>query len=384
MAGLILGFLLTSWHQSADERLLAGVAAGARSLFWFPAFALFYSLRWSGPVRTLALGAGVAVLLLNLCLSGGISVPAVAQPLWIVAAIALAPTTSPAVSKELGGPFAFIIRFLPIPIIAALGLFYSTMFLEPVATGAHLSRLSLRAGNYLSILNDPTREDVPPDIAREIRRNPRAYIDHSVLRSLQIAAEANPEDSRYLISLADWTGVLWQLSRDDPKHRDTIRDTARRYALACQAKDPKNREGFLVEARLEAMFGAHFLARSWQPTLAVSAPWGPFPQMLPIQPLGSFVRIFEEPSLTPAWKTAHLEYDQSAAALGHAVDLSPTQPSVRFQYMGALISAGQTKEAERQANELLRRDRAAVHKSRRLTDPQREHVYRWLQARQPR
>jgi hypothetical protein len=384
IAGLILGFLLSSWHQSADEKLLAGVAAGIRSLFWFPAFALFFSLRWSGSVRTLALGAGLAVLLLNLCLSGGISVPAVAQPLWIVAAIALAPATSGAAEYQRAGSLAFLVRLLPIPILGGLGLIYSTMFLEPVATGAHLARLALRAENYLPVLNDPTIEGVPENIKEEIRRNPRAFVDHSVLRPLQLAAEANPGDSRYQISLANWTGVLWQLVREDPRYGDTIRDNARSYALKCQAMDPLNREGFLAEARLNAMFAAHSIARSWRPTLAVSVPWGPFPQMLPLQPLGCFVLIREAPFLTPAWKTAHLEYDQAATALGHAVDLSPTQPFVRFEYMGALISAGHFKEAERQANELLHRDRMAAHKSRRLTDPQREHVYRWLQTRQTR
>jgi hypothetical protein len=383
MAGLILGFLLSSWHQDADEKLLAGVAAGVRSIAWFPVFALFYSLTWSGRARTLALGAGVAILLLNLCLSGGISIPGVAQPLWIIVAIAVADPIALAPPRETTGPLDFVIRLLPIPILGGLVLFYLTMFLEPVARGADLARLSLRAGNYyLLFLYKPADTRIPPNIASDIRRHPRSYLDHSVLRPLQRAAEANPDDSRYQSALANWTGVLWQLVKDDPRYSDTIRDTARKHALKCQAMDPFNREGFLAEATLEAMFGAHFHARSWQPTLAVSVPWGPFPQMLPIQPLGCFVHILEEPSRTPAWKTAHLEYEQSAVALGHAKDRSPTQLSVRFQYMGALVSAGRVKEAELEASEILRRDRAALHKSRKLSNPQREHVYRWLKARQ--
>lgn len=384
MAGLILGFLLSSWHQSADEKLLGGVAAGARSLFWFPAFALFFSLRWSGSIRTLALGAGIAVLLLNLCLSGGISIPAVAQLLWIIAAIVLAPAASVPADRKASGSLGFLMRFLPIPILGGLGLLYSTMFVEPVATGAHLARLALHAENYLPVLNDPTYAGVPEDIKTRIRRNPPSFVEQSVLRPLELAAEANPGDSRYRLSLANYTGVLWQLVRNDPRFSESIRDQARAHALDCQRMDPLNREGYLTEARLDAMFAAHSLARSWQPSLALMVPWGPFPQMLPIQPLGVLVQLTESRYLKPGLRTARQEYEQAAAALGHAVDLSPTQPYTRFEYMGALISAGRITEAERQANELLRRDRAAAHRSRRLTDPQREHIYRWLQSRQNR
>jgi hypothetical protein len=360
---------------------IAYYPALVRSVIWFPVFALFLGVRWTGSSRTLALTAGIAVLLLNLCLSGGISIPAVAQPLWIVAAIALASDAPPKAGQERASLLGFAIRFLPVPILGVLALIYWTMFLEPVAEGAKLVRLALRAENYLAVLNNPNIEGVPENVRAEIRRNPRAFVDQAVLRPLQRAAEASPGDSRHPSSLANWTGVLWQLVRDDPRYSDPIRNEARNYALKCREMDPFNREGYMAEATLEEMFGSDFMRRSWQPTLAVSVPWGPFPQMLPVQPLGGFVALYEAPSVTPASKTARLEFEQAATALRHAVELSPTQPFVRFRYMGALISAGHTKEAERQANELLVRDRAATHKSRKLTDPQREQVSRWLQTR---
>src|SRR5262249_53119535 len=84
MAGLILGFFLVVWHLSVDEMLVAVLPSLIRSLVWFPAFALFLNIRWTGPSRTLALVAGIAVLLLNLCISGGIGLPAVATSLWTV------------------------------------------------------------------------------------------------------------------------------------------------------------------------------------------------------------------------------------------------------------------------------------------------------------
>jgi hypothetical protein len=84
------------------------------------------------------------------------------------------------------------------------------------------------------------------------------------------------------------------------------------------------RDGYLAEARLEAMFAVHFQLEAWRPTLAVSTPWGPFPQILPTQPLGCFVSLFRAPSNTPEWRTAQAELSQATEALRNA-DLADLQ-----------------------------------------------------------
>src|SRR5207248_976603 len=77
MAGLILGFVLWALGQSgdnaADEILLGGLIAAVRSVIWFAAFAVFERVPWPAPVRAPLLAVGVAALLLNLSVSGGIS-----------------------------------------------------------------------------------------------------------------------------------------------------------------------------------------------------------------------------------------------------------------------------------------------------------------------
>src|SRR5260370_12308820 len=102
MTGLILGFVLMFSTSEivfpADapvtDRFFMFIyhyhAALLRSLIWFPAFGLFLGVRLSDSARSKALIAGLAVLFLNLCVSDGISLPAVALSLWIVTALVMA------------------------------------------------------------------------------------------------------------------------------------------------------------------------------------------------------------------------------------------------------------------------------------------------------
>jgi O-antigen ligase/tetratricopeptide (TPR) repeat protein len=380
MAGLILGFLLQAWYMSADEKIVAGATAGVRSLIWFPAFALFLSVPWSGRGRTLALTAGVAVLLLNLCVSGGIALSAVATSLWIIIALALPALPLRKAEQDAprrAGQFDFLLRLLPVPICAALVMAYWGLFLQPTAQGARLARQALKAGNYFGQVVNAGRDDlVPEEWRREIRRNHVGFVRQQILRPLQVAAQANPEDARYPRWLADWTGVVWQMTR-----RDTDRQAAREYAHQTQVLDPFGRGGWLAEATLDAMFGSAFQLQSFYPILAASVPWGPFFNLqLPPQPLGAYVRIWQEPTKTRQAKAAQMEFDQAVKALETAVRLSPTQVYLRFQLAAGLEAAGYWKEAERLERELLKNDPKATHRSRKLTPQQREQIQRWLEG----
>src|SRR5262249_14763355 len=138
------------------------------------------------------------------------------------------------------------------------------------------------------------------DWAVKIRKNPPNFVRQYVLLPLQTAAEANPDDARYRRGLADWTGVLWQLTHED-KHRDA----ALEHVHAAQVLDPKSREVWLLETQLRMMFGRDLQLQAWDPTLAILTPWGPFPNLsLPPQPLGAYVRIFQEPAKTKAAQAA--------------------------------------------------------------------------------
>src|SRR5205823_12113091 len=93
MVGLLLAFVLWSFDLSKenlkDQMIVGACLTGMRSLIWFASFGLFESISWTGSSRARALTVGVIALLTTLLVSGGISYPPVAQPLWIVAALAV-------------------------------------------------------------------------------------------------------------------------------------------------------------------------------------------------------------------------------------------------------------------------------------------------------
>jgi hypothetical protein len=200
MGGLLLAFLLRAYSAgSADEILLEGVAAGCRSVVWFAAFALFWSIPWSGRTVVLALAAGVTACLLNLSVSGGISFPSVAGPLWVLVGLALAAVTAAAPGWPLrrGLPL-----FLPLPVLAGVGLTYLMLVFVPV-TSCEYELKQARTGQALFREKAPKRE-----AAREAVAMMRYATDH-----LQEARKDDPTSVTPLAGLAAWSLELAPLRR---------------------------------------------------------------------------------------------------------------------------------------------------------------------------
>src|SRR5262249_47141148 len=169
------------------------VAAGLRSVIWFASFALFERLAWSDRGRTLALTTGVVALLLNLCVSGGISQPAVASLLWVAVALALNSAQPTPVASVNRRPLA---RALPLPVLAALTVFYLAYVSYPVTTAANLMDRALRTG----------REFLTGSVPIDYRNIKRLVIDR-----LEQAAREDPGNARICITLAQWYGQLWAI-----------------------------------------------------------------------------------------------------------------------------------------------------------------------------
>src|SRR5262249_4356652 len=125
MAGLTLGFVLWALGQTgenaADAILFGGLMAALRSGIWFAAFAVLERVPWIGAGRGLALVVGVAALLVNLTVSGGIALPSVALPLWVVAALALNTLARPAGERP---PRSWVGAVVPVPLLIAACLVY--------------------------------------------------------------------------------------------------------------------------------------------------------------------------------------------------------------------------------------------------------------------
>jgi hypothetical protein len=192
MGGLLLAFLLkAAAAPSPDHVLIWGVEAGTRSVIWFAAFALFWSIPWSGPSVLLAVIAGVAVCLLNLLVSGGISSPSVAQPLWIQVglALALATASSPGwiLRRGLG-------LFLPLPVLAGMALTYFLLVYLP-ANGCDYHLRQARTAQ---------------ELFREKAHKPQTLIEAGrysryATEQLQQAHLADPANVNPLVVSAQWS-----------------------------------------------------------------------------------------------------------------------------------------------------------------------------------
>jgi hypothetical protein len=240
MAGLIVAFVLRALPLPAAEIPGEALVAAARALVWFAVFALIHGNRWSGTTSVLACTAGVAALLLHLLVNDGISVPGVAQPLWVLAALALNGVPESPVLWGRG----WLGRVLPLPVAAAAFLLFYVEIFAPVsdAAGTNRSALSL-AQLYLDLRAGVGQATESGQV--ETVRAPGQVLGR-IVQALEQAVRSEPGNARLWSNLANWYGELYQ---GFPEKADYLL-RASRYARKAQALDPLGRDGYLAEARL--------------------------------------------------------------------------------------------------------------------------------------
>jgi hypothetical protein len=349
MAGLLLGFLLWTSGRTGDEIILEGVVWVVVAFFWFGSFALFDGIAWTGPARTAALTAGVAALLLNLTVSGGISFPSVAQPLWIMAALVLATLPEPARTWPGEG---WLGRVAPVPLCLTLGLVYFSTCLYPVTAGHNLARRGLERSRLLWQQTDVTEDKVVKD-------RPDVFLIKQVLPYLERAAQEDPGNAQHHLQLAAWYGEVW-------KYRPTDLDLNKRAVMHAQrvhgltenrqappGLDPESKEGFLAEYRLRMLFADR---------------QGPL--------------LSEDPKTQAGLKAWQNErYRAAARMLREVVRRDPTSVRYRYQLADVLFRLDpKSEEGLRQARQARDLDAKATVPVRKLTDRQREQVRKWLEG----
>jgi O-antigen ligase len=338
MAGLILGFILSSFNQSRDQVLVNGFVAGGRAVVWFIMFALLETVPWNRPARALALTGGVAALLLNLAVSGGISFPSVAQPLWIMAALAC--NSLPSLSPEGGrssnrAPFSrhWLGRVLPLPVAGAVCLLYFVVVVLPVSTSfGNLYALRNDYQIWIHELNEERRQDAekePESPSARVQEQRRflqlQFLDFRILPTLRKARAADPGNAYPFLESANWYGERFRRT-DDPM----VAIEATRMAEQAVKLDPENKETYWTQYRLAILFAQ--AARSKAQDFRVLA-------------------------------TQYLH---------EAVQRDPTEARLRFHYAEALFEAGEAVAGRAQAQEALRLDELSTEPFRKLTDADRE------------
>jgi hypothetical protein len=262
MLGLLLGLLLRGvepldpnapfWERW--EPVL--VPALLRSVVWFAAFAVFERVAWPERWLGLSLAAGVAALLLNLCVSGGIAYPSVAVLLWATVGLAL---NSPPPPPLRAAGWQRVAAAAPLPVLAALAGFYLVSLFYPVVSASARVKLAPEEAAYVWKAGDTYdkvsatqyRSNVYASLLREWNRNhpnatenvrqglpqpgdrvylpppkilaqgdPRVNFAVQRVEALRQAAVEDPGDAALHVNLAYRNGELWEF---DPKDGEIAR-----------------------------------------------------------------------------------------------------------------------------------------------------------------
>jgi tetratricopeptide (TPR) repeat protein len=337
--GLLLGFILRVQGAGASAIVADAMGAGVRAIAWFAAYGLLEHLNWSARGRAIALTTGVAALLLNLFVSGGIGFPAVAVILWAVAALALnalPPVPKVPSERALSIPHHRpLTAIAPVPVLAAAGLVYIVFVYYPVTTSAGLvDHAQMNGDKYHKALLDRRGP---------IFASPTKYLDRNVIRLLDDAQKLTPDDARVYLLLASWHAELRRLDRLSAR---LLNKAPQEKSKADEAIDraiqlnPEGPEVYFAELRLRTVFAQEFQQRSVRPD----------------------PREAEEYR-----KLAREQYRLAASAMRSCLTYDPTDLEARYYRADALFRGGKREAAAAQASEALEYDLHLTRPSRRLS-----------------
>jgi tetratricopeptide (TPR) repeat protein len=375
MFGLVLGFIvhMSTGDRSQYEILDEGRLACARCVVWLAAFVLFDYLPWTRRVRVAALTAGVAALLLVLCVTPGAGVPAVTVALW--AAIALALNALPQPAYPVLNRLA-LTRILPVFVTASIALLFLLNVFNPVVSSAENGQIAVQsAKNYhtavqekdLRLLNQHTG-----DLA--------SFLQMKILAPLAEAAKDDPDDARVRILQAKWNLVLWTLHAGDILQ-----------ALACahqaETLDPQGRGGPEAEYQIRMEFARQLEATAQQSGAALGPAYRIFLEEArpPVSPpererieeakkkYREAVQANKKEEINP-FESA-IQYQEAAAVLERYLHNAPNDADLRYRLAETLFKARDDGRCRERAEEALRLDAAAPRPL--LTDEQRRKLSVW-------
>ena len=341
VGGLLLGFVIRAASLEPQYILMEGVLAGMRSLLWFAAFAVLDGVLWRGSLRPFVLAAGVLALLVNLLVSGGIGLPAVAQPLWIVIALALN-AAAPVRMAEEPIQSSWLRRFAPIPVLAVIWFAYLMLTHFPVikatnqvlqARASYLEWTGKREPywRYRILTSDK------PDVRHQAGVQANRFLEPNILELLNQAVLEDPGEAAHWAELAHWRGERWKLF---PTNKELAQDALNAAAEGAR-RDPEGKLALQGTYRLRRLFAHTLLERG-------------------------------DPSKAPE------QFGLAAAALGELVKRDPNDARLRFHHAETLLRAGEVVQGKTAAAEALKLHDQGKERSRRLTDRQRRQAERWL------
>ncbi len=348
--GIALSFALrVHWQEPGIDEALSVVL---RLVAWLSAMAVLIHVPWSSGTCIVVLAAGAAALLLNLLVSGGIAFFSVATPLWAVLALSLN-LVSPALDKRPSGATRLIpLLFLPLAVLYALAIYFPLTSAFGQASEASRLLADYRAGGRRQL---------------HWRFSPYQQIEKNVVAPLRAAVATDPGYARLHVLLAEGTMELAKLAAaaKDTKTVNKLTEEAFRHSLRAQELCPEDTNLYFARAR-------HWLERA---------------------------------NLASGTEAATLTLN-AAAEINRAIPYDPTEARLHLQladllFMGASkLDEAAKKEPEPErleelrrrakeatalalqaAEEALRLDEAITWAGRKLSNPERVRLDRWLTAK---
>jgi tetratricopeptide (TPR) repeat protein len=351
MFGLLLGFVLRVNTATQSSILAETYSAAVRSVVWFAAFALLERLIWTDRGRALALTTGIAALLLNLCVSGGIGFPSVAGPLWVAVALALNAAALRPVPWLSRAGAAMI---LPLPIFIGLFIGYGIYILYPVLSSDELVREAVQAVAYFQ----SERKKPASEQSGGVRDRPDEFIKLGVIDRLNQAAQLTPGDARIYVQLAWWSNVFWELSRQKSRQELPLAERALRYGITATQLDPHGSAGYWVQYQIRLVYAkitedlAAALRKAHGDPLAINE----------------------------REQTAREQYEYAAKTLEKYLPNDPHDAELHFALWHAWSKAGDKEKARAHAVKALKINTLVTMPVRKLTLSQITQLDDWLES----
>jgi hypothetical protein len=356
MLGLVIAFLLRAAAVPPEDVLGEAVVAGLRAVAWFAAFALYEGIGWTVEEHLGALLTGAAAMFLCLLVGPGLGYPSVATSLWVAVALVLA-TVSPRPAEWLSRQVA--VGLITAPAFVALAFGYFAFFFYPAsASAAALRRAQLAGLTFRVEMNKSANE--------RSFRDPTEYVRRRLIEPVEKALKEDADNVRLMTHLADWYGQLWQLAPGERR----LWETALAWATLARQADPLGFDGHRIEDDLRRRFAALLLSRA--EALEKELEKEKADQKKPVAPEAERKKM-----ALSLRQEARQQHDFAAQQLKKYAPHDPTDPQLRYAIAAALFAAGKATEGREFAGQARDLDET-VKAPRKLTDPQRKQVDKWL------
>lgn len=318
--------LVRSLMETEDDLFMDNFLSVVRAVIWFAVFALFAGIRWPGRLMSMALTVGVAALLINLCVSGGINAPSLALPLWAAVGLALAGLDLKPWKLNASSWFLLV---APLPVAMGLFIAYVVYPFDPVTRGMGWARESALAAHKL-------REDQTsrfPSI-----RDGRQYLADKVAFPLREAVKEDADNARWYVQMCNWYSEVFMVYGKDRERGRPFVIGAEQAAQEAQKLDPNGAEPHKTMYQLQLRFA----------------------------------QMETNPTMKRRW------YDNAADAMRRLIQRDPTDPWNYFGLARTLLEAGDRKQAREAAESALYYDSLVSRPPRQLGDWQRILLHQWL------